>query len=333
MRSGVIGSLSGTLTCGFEKARFSVTRAENLLTAARRPMEQRRLGRGLHSLLSTDSASDAAPITRAPLEQIVPNRNQPREEFDEGALERLADSIRKNGLLQPIVVRRQGSKFEIIAGERRFRAARKAGLQEVPVVVREDVSDSQLLELALLENVQRVDLNPIEKARGYRKLIQEFHRSQEEIAKSVGQERVTISNTLRLLELPSEMQEAVQRGALSAGHARALLSVPSAPRRRNLFERALREDLSVRQVELLALEEGAQRKPRRTSKSGQPAWISDLEARWRRRLGVRVELAVSGQRSRLTIHCASLDELERVTDLTLGAAGPREGSRSEAVSE
>lgn len=290
-------------------------------------MEQKRLGRGLNSLLPTDPAPQA-PITVLPIGSIVPNRRQPREHIDEAQLEQLTDSIRKNGILQPIVVRRTEAGFEIIAGERRWRAAARAALKEVPVVVRENVSDGELLELALLENVQRVDLNPIEKARGYRRLIDEFGRTQDEIAKGVGQDRATIANTLRLLELPDEIQQAVQQSSISGGHARALLSIPDNAKRRMIFERAVRDELSVRDVERLASEHGAKRKPEtRKRKNTVPVWVGELEARWRRRLGVRVELGLHGQRSRIVIHCSSLDDLERVTDLAVGLPGTpgREG--------
>lgn len=291
--------------------------------------QQRRLGRGLQSLLSSEP-SVSAP-TRLPIEQVTPNRTQPREAFDDTAIERLAESIRKNGILQPIVVRRAGKHFEIIAGERRWRAAKVAGIKEIPVTVRESVSDADTLELALLENVQRVDLNPIEKAKGYRRLVEEFKKSQEEIAKGIGQDRATIANTLRLLELPVEIQDAVQRGSLSAGHARALLSVPDATRRRALFERSLREDLSVREIETLAAEQGARKRPPSKRKPNQPSWVTDLEQRWRRRLGVKVDLRLFGQRARLTIHCGSFDELERVTDLTVGLPTSSRGQTGDVV--
>lgn len=262
-----------------------------------------------------------------PIDQIIANRRQPRENFDEAALERLVDSIQKNGILQPIIVRRHDQQLEIVAGERRWRAAKRAGLKEVPVVIRENVSESELLELALLENVQRVDLNPIEKAKGYKRLLEEFGKTQEDIAKGVGQDRATIANTLRLLELPNEIQDAVQRNSISGGHARALLSIPDAAKRRLVFERVLREDLSVRDVERMAGEQGARKKPESKRRKGAlPAWVSELEERWRRRLGVRIELGLQGQRARISIHCASLDELERVTDLAVGlpSQSPRE---------
>lgn len=281
-------------------------------------MDHKRLGRGLQSLLPTGSAS-GNPSATVGVDLLSPNPRQPRETFEDAALERLADSIKKNGILQPIVVRRQDSGFEIVAGERRWRAAMRAGLREVPVVIRDNVGEIELLELALLENVQRVDLNPIEKAKGYRRLIEEFNKTQEDVATSVGQERATISNLLRLLDLPPDIQLAVQRDAISSGHARALLSIPDSVRRHAVFERVLRDNLSVREVERIAAEEGAKKKTdSRRRKSALPAWVAEIEDRWRRRLGVRIELKLQGQRAQIAILCANLDELERVTDLAVG---------------
>lgn len=281
-------------------------------------MDQKRLGRGLQSLLPNEPETHVGHNV-LPIDQIVANHRQPREVFDDAALERLSDSIRQNGVLQPIVVRRRDKQFEIIAGERRWRAAMRAGLKAIPSVVRENVSESELLELAILENVQRVDLNPIEKAKGFKRLTEEFGKTQDDIAKGVGQDRTTIANTLRLLELPEEMQDAVQRNAISGGHARALLSIPDAIRRRLAFEKTLREDLSVRELERVATEHGAKKRPEgKKRRSSLPPWVAELEDRWRRRLGVKVDLGLQGHRARISIHCASLDELERVTDLAVG---------------
>jgi ParB family chromosome partitioning protein len=294
-------------------------------------MEQRRLGRGLQSLISSEP-SPAATATVA-IELLSPNRSQPRESFDEAAIERLSESVARSGILQPIAVRQVGKTYEIIAGERRWRAAKRAGLREVPIFIRQNVTDGEMLELALLENVQRIDLNPIEKAKGFRHLIADFRKTQDEIAKAVGQDRATVANTLRLLELPIEMQEAVQRGALGGGHARALLSVPDASRRRALFERTLREDLSVRDVETLAAEHGARKKAASRKRPTQPAWLTQLEDRWRRRLGVKVGVTLAGQRARISIQCGSFDELERVSDLAVGLPAKRSEVRDQAVSE
>lgn len=281
-------------------------------------MEQRRLGRGLSSLLPNEGAQVSAP-SKISIDLLVPNRFQPREAIDDDSLQKLSESIKKNGILQPIVIRRTDTNFEIVSGERRWRAAKRAGLLEVPVVVRENVTEGEMLELAILENVQRVDLNAIEKARGYKRLADEFGKTQDEIARGVGQDRATIANTIRLLELPIEIQEAVQANAISSGHARALLSIPDVNRRKQVFERAIREDMSVRDVERVAAQQGARKKTgERRRHSNTPVWVSEIEDRWRRRLGVRIELALQGQRARISIHCATLDELERVTDLAVG---------------
>ncbi len=287
-------------------------------------MEQKRLGRGLQSLISKKTEisepAETTELNTVSIDRLSPNPRQPRERIENAELERLAASIQKSGILQPIAVRRAGAKLEIIAGERRWRAARLAGLKLVPIVVRDRVSDGEMLELALLENVQRVDLNPVEKARGYRQLIDEFGKTQDEVARSVGQDRSTVANLLRLLDLSPEIQEAVQRGALSAGHARALLAVPEPSKRQELFERTLREDLSVREVEFAAA--GERPEPRqerkRKKKAQQPDWADELETRWRRRLGTKVRILVAGQRSKVVIQCGSFDELERVTDLAVG---------------
>lgn len=287
---------------------------------------ERRLGRGLQSLISSEPRPVEALGSTVSIEKLAPNPRQPRDVFDDVSLERLAESIRRSGILQPIVVRKAGERLEIIAGERRWRAAKLAGLREVPVAVRENLDDGAMLELALLENVQRVDLNAIEKARGYRKLLDEFGRTQEEIALSIGQDRATVANTLRLLELAPEVQDAVQRGSISAGHARALLSVPDLGKRRELFERLLREDLSVRDVEVAAATKGARRRAGSARAGARPAWVHELQQRWEQRLGVRVRIDVRGPKARVTISCGGLDELDRVTDLAVGltrSAAPR----------
>jgi ParB family transcriptional regulator, chromosome partitioning protein len=256
-----------------------------------------------------------------PIDQLSPNPGQPREIMDDTGLESLATSIRRHGILQPIIVRRSGKSLEIVAGERRWRAARLAGLKEVPVVERESVSDADLLELALLENVQRMDLNAIERARAYRKLNDEFGRSLEDIASGVGLDRATIANTLRLLELAPEIQDAVKRDVISAGHARALLAIPNLQARQELLARIVRDDLSVRDVELVAADSGARRRSRAKTKGApsRAAWIHELEERWMRRLGARVGVVVHGRRAEIRIHCSSLDELDRVSDLAVGS--------------
>ncbi len=213
------------------------------------------LGRGLGALLGETAlevgeASNDAPPRTLPVDEVVPNPDQPRKTFDDDELDELADSIRKNGILQPLVVRERGGSYQIIAGERRYQAAKRAGLEQVPVVVRE-VSDEEVLQLALIENLQRSDLNPLEAARGYRDLMEQNGLTQEEVGKILSKSRSAVANSLRLLDLPDEVQDMVARGELSAGHARAILSVSGDSARIALAHKVKDEGLSVRQTEIL----------------------------------------------------------------------------------
>ena len=211
------------------------------------------LGKGLESLMGEVNAEVAAmtPDSVLPLSQIKPNNDQPRKTFDEDALAELEDSIRQNGILQPLLVRPKGSGYEIVAGERRYQAAKRAGLDEVPVLIR-DVTDDEILQLALIENLQRSDLNPIEEAQGYRTLIESKGLTQEELGNVLSKSRSAITNTLRLLDLPDEIQQYMVDGLLTAGHARAILAVPSEQGRLNLAKKVVEDHLTVRQTENLA---------------------------------------------------------------------------------
>lgn len=217
------------------------------------PKKKPALGRGLGSLMGEAQSETgfAAPETEMPLEQIVPNPNQPRTHFNESELEELSESIRENGVLQPLLVRKNGSKYEIIAGERRYQASKIAGLEKVPVIVR-DVDDQKVLELALIENLQRSDLNPIEEAKGYKRLIKASGMTQEALSKAVSKSRSAITNSLRLLDLPESVQQMMYEGKLTAGHARAILAVPFEDARIKLAEKVIAEGLSVRATENLA---------------------------------------------------------------------------------
>jgi ParB family chromosome partitioning protein len=217
--------------------------------------KRRALGRGLDALIPTGSPEVATSsgvtdtaLLRIPVDRVRPNPFQPRQQFDDTELEELASSIRANGLLQPIVVRAKGAEYELVAGERRLRAAQRAGLQEIPAIVRQ-VGDHEALELALIENLQRSDLNPIEEARAYERLRDEFGLTQEQIAARVGKHRSTIANALRLLRLPQDLQDELAAGRLTAGHARALLSVDSPEEQRRLAREFLRTGASVRDAE------------------------------------------------------------------------------------
>lgn len=203
--------------------------------------------------MGTAEAETAAlePDSNLKITQIVPNKDQPRKLFKEAELSELSDSIKQNGILQPLLVRKKGTKYEIVAGERRYQAAKLAGLEEVPVIIK-DISDAEVFKLALIENLQRADLSPLEEARGYKQLIKERSLTQDEVAKLVSKSRSAVTNTLRLLDLPEEVQQFVEDGLITAGHARAILAVPSPEGRVKLAQKVVDEKLSVRQTENLA---------------------------------------------------------------------------------
>lgn len=217
--------------------------------------KKKALGRGLGSLIQEAQTETAASNNDAAnmvsLSEIHPNPNQPRTHFNETELEELSESIRAHGVLQPLLVRKDGDGYEIIAGERRYQASKIAGLEEVPVVIK-DVDDQEMLQLALIENLQRSDLNPIEEAKGYRQLIKASGMTQETLSKAVSKSRSTITNSLRLLDLPQRVQDLLFEGKLTAGHARAILAVPFEEQRIKLAEKVVAEGLSVRATENLA---------------------------------------------------------------------------------
>ena len=218
------------------------------------PKKKQALGRGLGALMAetqTETGYNANSESTLPICDIVPNPNQPRTHFNESELEELSESIRKNGVLQPLLVRKVGKTYQIIAGERRYQASKIAGLEEVPVIIK-DVDDQKVMELALIENLQRSDLNPIEEAKGYRQLIKASGMTQEALSKAVSKSRSAITNSLRLLDLPEQVQDMMFEGKLTAGHARAILAVPFEDQRVKLAEKVVAEGLSVRATENLA---------------------------------------------------------------------------------
>jgi ParB family chromosome partitioning protein len=250
-----------------------------------------------------------------PVERIRPNPYQPRTQFDAEALKELADSIRENGLLQPLLVRDAGQgEFELIAGERRFLAAKQAGLREVPVVVR-TASKREMLQMALVENLQRQDLNGIEEAEAYQRLATEFGLTQEVIADRVGKSRVAVTNALRLLSLEEEYRDMVSRGTLTAGHARALLAVTDGSARRRLANDIVKQGLSVRQAEVRA--QGQRPKSARPAarRRSHPA-LGEWEDRLRARFGTQVRIAGGIGRGRVEIHYFSEEDLERILELS-----------------
>lgn len=252
------------------------------------------------------------PETTLPISSIKTNPKQPRRSFDETKLSELADSIKNNGVLQPILVRKKGASYQIVAGERRFQAAKLAGIREIPVVVR-DVSDEEVFQLALIENLQRADLNPIEEALGYRQLIDDKGLTQEELGKLISKSRSSIANTLRLLDLPKEVQDLMEEGELSAGHARAILAVPTQEGRERLARKVIDEHLTVRQTENLApLFSGieSERKPRTPS----PQSFKRAARQLKRALGVGVKVRQVRGKNKIEIEFKDEEELARIVE-------------------
>jgi len=240
---------------------------------------------------------------RQPVDQISPNPYQPRRDFSPEGIQQLADSIRKRGLLQPVVVRRKGDRYELVVGERRWRAAKLAGLDEIPAILK-DFSDQELLILSLIENLQREDLNPIDEAEGYQRLITQFGLSEKEVAELVGKKRPTISNKLRLLKLPDTVKRYLRSGAITEGHARALLSLGPGFDLVKLCQRIKNEGLSVRSIERL-----------RKRKTGKREPYSDLAERLSKHLGLKVMIRWRGRRGRIIIELYGEEDLDRIIDL------------------
>ncbi|MCZ6784608.1 MAG: ParB/RepB/Spo0J family partition protein [Proteobacteria bacterium] len=266
-------------------------------------------------------AQPASGLAEIPVDRIDPNPEQPRRRFEAAELEPLVESLRRHGVLQPVVVRRAGERFELIVGERRWRAARAAGLSSVPAVI-SDVAPADRLELAIVENVQRRDLNPIELAHAYRALSDSGH-TQDEIGKRVGIDRSSVANLLRLLELPTAIQEDVEQDRLSMGHAKALLQVTNPERRRYLRDEIVKQQLSVREAERRGREVAGpapQRKARGPRRPLDPH-LQHLVDELRQRLQTRVRIQGAPDRGRIEIEYFGVEDLERISDLLLGQDG------------
>ncbi len=274
------------------------------------------LGRGLGALIPGSSPAERRGVMNLGIEEIRPNRAQPRRHFDEAHIEELAESIRSKGVLLPLIVRRESEGYVLVAGERRWRAAQKAGLRELPVMVRE-VSEKEAFEIALIENIQREDLNPIEEAEAYKRLIEEHGLTQEELAARVGKDRSTVANALRLLRLPEPIKQAIIAGQLSMGHARALLAIADEGDLRKAAARVIAENLSVRAAEAL-VQRLKSKRPRKSGDGHGGAQVRHLVERLQRKLGARVQLRDKGGSGILEIRYASLQELDRVLAAILG---------------
>lgn len=277
------------------------------------------LGRGLNALVSeaeyetggsAASASNAASETKLPIEDIVPNPNQPRIHFNETELRELSESIQEHGVLQPLLVRKHGNGYEIIAGERRYQASKLAGLEELPVIIK-DVNDEEMLALALIENLQRSDLNPVEEAKGYRQLIDASGMTQEALSKAVSKSRSAITNSLRLLDLPEIVQQMIFEGKLTAGHARAILAVPYEDARIRLAEKVVAEGLSVRATENLAPLFSAGETPK-TPRTTTPQSFKKAARVLRQVFNTNVRVKSSRGKNKIEIEFKDEEELSRI---------------------
>jgi ParB family chromosome partitioning protein len=281
------------------------------------------LGRGLGALIPQRQEAPAPAESHAtqglaeiPISQIQPNPFQPRKTFNEASIEELARSVREHGIVQPLVVTRAGDKYKLIAGERRYRAAQKAGLTTVPVLIKEMMAEGDALQIALIENIQREDLNPIEEAMAYHQLHDDFHLTQEEISRRVGKERSTVANFLRLLKLPDPVKKLLASGQLSMGHARALLAIESPKKQEQLADRVVRKNLNVRQTEMLASESSP--KTAEKKEKEKDVFTRDAEDKLQRTLRTKVEIDRRRRGGVIHIRYGSEDELIRVVDELMG---------------
>lgn len=288
--------------------------------------KNRGLGKGLEALFSNSEIdtqeisvtkkeeSEEKGISFININEIKPNQNQPRKSFNEEKLEELAASIIENGLIQPVILRKADKGYEIVAGERRWRACRKAGLKEIPCIIRE-FTDEQNMLIAIIENMQREDLNPVEEAEGLNQMIVNFGMTQEQVSKSVGKSRPYITNALRLLKLPSEIREMLLANQLSAGHARAIAGIGDTEKQIQLAEYAIKEGLSVREIEKIIKEENAPKKKISRKKAEKSADVRKVEEDLKQIMGTKVNLNQSGKKGKIEIEYYSRDELERLIEM------------------
>ena len=280
--------------------------------------KQKGLGRGLGALIDDFSVSEqSGNVTMLPLQKVEPNPRQPRRVFDEEELQALSESIAAHGIVQPLAVRDEGNGYYmIIAGERRWRAARLAGLDEVPVVVI-DADDRTVMELALVENLQRQDLNPMEEAEGYQVLMDEYGLTQEQTAERVGKSRPAVANALRLLALPEEVRDLVESGALSAGHARAVLSLPSEKMQKTAAQKILALRLSVRQAEAMCKRMSAEKKPEKAKSILTVDYVGECEKALTKQLSRKVKIVNGKRKGRFELEFYGQDDLQRLYDALL----------------
>lgn len=274
-------------------------------------MERKALGKGIGALIPGRGSVSNEQALQVKIEQIKPNPFQPRENFDHQSLAELTQSIREKGIIQPVIVRRRGDYYELIAGERRLRAAKLLNIKEIPVIIRE-AEDEDSLELSLIENIQRQDLNPIEEARAYQYLIDKFHVTQEKLSEVLGKSRVSVTNILRLLKLPQEIQEEIRKGRISFAHGRALLELEDQNQQRRLSQEIIAKGLSIRELENL-IKMHKPKAPRQKTRSGfgEP-YIAVLEEELQHILATKVRISKRKKRGQIAIEFYSQQDLERI---------------------
>lgn len=293
-------------------------------------MAVKRLGKGLDALIPSsleveskpketkekkESKGEGTPETYVKITMVEPNREQPRKNFDEDALQELSESIKQFGLLQPILVQQRDNYYEIIAGERRWRAAKLAGLKEVPVIIK-NLTEQEIVEISLIENIQREDLNPIEEAQAYKKLLTEFNLKQDEVAERVSKSRTAVTNSMRLLKLSDEVQQMVIDDMISTGHARALLTVEDKEQQYLLAQRIFDEKLSVREIEKIVKSLGKPAKPKKEKNISLDIVYQDLEEKLKQKLNTKVSISGKGDGTgKIEIEFYSHDDLDRILDM------------------
>ena len=284
------------------------------------PKKKQALGRGLNALMgeAQTETGNVTSDTLVDIAKIQPNPNQPRTHFNETLLQELSESIRENGVLQPLLVRKKGQKYEIIAGERRYQASKLAGIEKLPVIIK-DVDDQKMLELALIENLQRSDLNPIEEAKGYKQLLKESGMTQEALSKAVSKSRSAITNSLRLLDLPDEVQQFLFDGKLTAGHARAILAVPFEDARIRLAQKVVNEGLSVRATENLAPLFSVGEEPKK-SKAVTPQSYKKAARALRQVFNTNVKVKSSRGKNKIEIEFKDEEELSQILSVVMNSA-------------
>jgi len=285
-------------------------------------MKTKRLGRGLDALIpqtNSDQESDVVEsISEIKISSITANPYQPRTKFDKDSLEDLKNSIKENGVIQPVTVRKAGAGFELIAGERRFRAVQELGFKRIPAYVIEVGSEEKLLELALIENIQREDLNPIEVARAYKQLQQEYGLTQEQVSAKVGKDRATVANFIRLLKLPGNIQDSLKSGEISMGHARVLTGLKNEHVQIKLWKKIIKENWSVRKVEQEAQKLTEKKSDSVATVPQKNPYIDELEEKLRSRLGTQVKITPKSKGGKIEINYYSNDDLDRLMDIIQG---------------